>query len=252
MAANALQKAFTQLSAGKRINSAADDAAGLAVAEKLTAQIEGLDRGSDNTRDMQNLINTAEGGLANVSDSLQRMRELSLQAANGALNDSDRRFIQYEIDQIKDEIGRSAQTLEFNTQKLLDGSFQNKNTASGADGTGASVSIADVSLIAGDLSDYDVTDPAFDISRIDDAISRVSEARAQIGVMSNRFDSTVNANQITNLNQAAARSRIADADYAKAANEMNKNQILQQYQIFNVNRQIQDEQQKNRIFGISV
>ena len=119
---NALQKSIQQLSTGLRINSAADDAAGLAISEKMRAQIRGLDRAARNAQDGISMIQTAEGALQEIHSILQRMRELSVQASNDTLTQQDRRYIQLEIDQLKEEINRIGNTTQFNKKKLLDGS----------------------------------------------------------------------------------------------------------------------------------
>jgi len=244
-----MEDAFRKIATGKRINSAGDDAAGLAIAEKITAQINGLDQGTDNTYDMKNLVTTAEGGLSVINDSLQRVRELSLQAANGALNDDDRAKIQNEISQIMQGASQIAQSTEFNNKKLLDGSFQNQNTASSPDGTGAIFSIKAFDSDSLGLSAYDVSSGKIDLSIIDNAISAVNDQRAELGALANRFDSTINSNSISLLNQAAARSRIADADMAKAVTDYNKSQILNQYQITNMMRQQEQERAKLTLLG---
>lgn len=244
-----MEASFRQIATGRRINSAADDAAGLAIAEKITTQINGLDRGIDNTYDMRNLVTTAEGGLAAINDGLQRVRELSLQAANGALNDSDRALIQNEVNQILQGVGQIAQGTEFNNQRLLDGSFQNANTASSPDATGAVFSINAMDVASLGLSTYDVSTGNFDLSVIDRAMSTVNDQRAELGALANRFESTINSNSISLLNQAAARSRIADADMARAMTDYNRSQILNQYQITNIMRQQEQERSNLTLFG---
>ena len=150
IASSQLQTSMMRISTGLRINSAADDAAGLAISEQLTAQIRGLDRGTENVMDMQNLVNTAEGGLDTITDNLHRIRELTLQAANGILTDSDRQNIQFEIDQLMTEINDVTQRTEFNTMRLLDGSFSAEDgrglhTAADARGQGPTVYIGNMS-----------------------------------------------------------------------------------------------------------
>ncbi len=231
IADNQLQKSMLQLSTGKRINSAADDAAGLAISEKITAQIRGLDQGISNTEDMNNLIRTAEGGLSGISDQIQRMRELSIQSANGTLTDSDRQIIQNEINQIKQGIADAVSGTEFNNQKLLNGSFTNKLTASSANGTGTMVSIPNMSLKELGIAEFDVTNPAYsDISVLDKAMDKVMSTRSQLGAISNTFNHNINASQIQNLNQQIARSRITDADMGKAAMAYSKSRVMTQMQ----------------------
>ncbi len=220
-----MQRIGQQLATGKKINSAADNAAGLAIAEKLTSQINGLDKGTDNTYDMRNLVTTAEGGLSTISDSLQRVRELSIQASSDVLTADDKTLIQNEIQSTLQGINDIAGSVQFNGQNLLDGTFQNKNTASDANGRGMSVSIGDMSVNALGLGNYNVT-TAFNISDVDNAIAGVSNLRADLGSTVNRLSSTAASNAISELNLAAARSRMTDADMAKSVMDYKKSAVL--------------------------
>lgn len=150
VASSQLNTSMIRIATGQRINSAADDAAGLGISELLTAQATGFERGTQNTMDMQNLIRTAEGGLSNISDSLQRIRELTVQSLNGVLTDSDRQNLQFEIDALINEIDHVTQRTEFNTMRLLDGSFSAEDgrglhTASDSMGRGPTVHIGNMS-----------------------------------------------------------------------------------------------------------
>lgn len=257
IANNQLQKVMTRLSSGQRINSAADDAAGLGIMEKMESQIRGLEQGTRNTLDMQSLVNTAEGGLSTINDSLQRIRELTLQAGSGIMNDDDRANIQREIDQLTDHINSTASNTEFNGKKLLDGSFNDANTASDAAGRGPDVSIGNMDSsillqdgtgsglegLVGSSNIQDTIDT--NLRRIDNAMAAVTSQRTYLGAMSNRFDYTVASNQITNLNQAAARSRIRDQDMALGAMQLSKENVIKQYQLQAQKRQQEREQEKN-------
>ena len=240
IAKNQVNESFIRLNTMRRVNSAADDAAGLAIMEKMESQIRGLDQGIDNTLDMKNLINTAEGGLSTINDSLQRIRELSIQAANGIYTDEDRALIQTEVNQLIQGIESMASQTEFNNMPLLDGSFTDKNTASYPDGTGATVNIPDMRSLALGLQGYDVSSGSFDLSVIDNAMASVNATRSYLGAMSNRADHTVNSNSITMLNQAAAQSRIADLDVARGINDYNRDRILTQAQIYMQRNQMQN------------
>jgi flagellin len=244
---NYLNSAMVKLASGKRINSAADDAAGLAIMEKIEAQIKGLEQGTDNTADMQNLIRTAEGGLETIGDSLLRIRELSIQASNGIYGDDDRVLIQEEVGQLLDHIKTTTQNAEFNNKKLLDGTANALHTASYADGGGMTVSIPDVSNLLSNLEGYDVTKD-FDIGALDDALSAVNSVRADIGAMYNRMDHTINSNSVTILNQIAAKSRIADMDMAKGVMQLNQEQILNTMQIYSAKSKM--EQQRNSVISL--
>jgi len=216
---------YQRLSTGKRINSAADDASGLAMSEKIGALARGLDVGTDNARDMQNLLRTAEGGLSSINDSLQRVRELGVQAGSGIYTDLDRAIMQNEIDQLLDHVKTAARDTEFNTMKLLDGSFASKNTASNPDGTGMQISIESTSLETLGVKNFNVTGD-FDLSKIDAALAAVNDARAKIGAQQNVLEYTINANETAYINQMQALSRVADADMAKESTRLSSANVL--------------------------
>ena len=228
-----------RLASGRRINSAADDAAGLAISQRLESLIRGFDRGIDNSLDMQNLLTTADGGLGGISDNLQRVRELGLQAQNGILTDSDRANIQREVDQLLDQIDTVASSTQFNTRNLLDGTAQDLHTASNPDGTGMSVSISGFRTSDLGVSGFDVSGGSFDLGRIDRAMNQVNEARAIAGASTNRLDYNIQNNRIGAENTAAANSRIADADMGREAMNFNTNRILEQYRLFSLRSQMQ-------------
>ena len=238
IARNQMSEAMMRVASGQRINSARDDAAGLAIVESMTAEIRGLDQGTRNTLDMQALVNTAEGGLDSVNDALQRVRELSIQAANDTYSPQQREIINREIQQLADHIGAQVNNTEFNTINLLDGSREGFHTASGADGTGMTVRIDDMRSVAQAVANFNVTGQ-FDVRDIDNAIREVTDARANLGAQSNRLEFTANANNITSINLADARSRIADADIAREMSRVNQEQVLNQMQVL-LQRQEQD------------
>ncbi|MCL1999081.1 MAG: hypothetical protein FWG65_09980 [Turicibacter sp.] len=246
IATNQMSQTMIQMSTGQRINSAADDAAGLAISERMTAQIRGNEQGTRNVADMQSLVNTAEGGLSTISESLLRIRDLNMQASNGILTDSDRQNIQMEVDQLVSEIDAIASRTQFNGMNLLDGSFSAQDgrglhVAADASGLGPTVNIGNMSssMILGP-DPINVTDGSFDMQRIDEALSRVSNERSYLGAMSNRFDTTIANNQITNLNMAAARSNIADQDMAAGATQLAQQSIMEQVQMM-MERQQQEQ-----------
>ncbi|MDR0958687.1 MAG: flagellin [Clostridiales bacterium] len=250
MSVNQLYKsAATQLSSGRRINSAANDASGLAISEKLVSQINGYDTGTNNARDMQNLMRTAEGGLSVMNDALLRVRELAVQASNGIYTDEDKGLIQEEVSQLLQEINTAAKSTEFNKIKLLDGNFMSANTADNPSGNGTKISIEDATLSGLGLEGFDVTGK-FDISVIDEAISRVSASRSKIGAQSNVLDHVISSGETTSINLAAANSRLADADMGLAAMNFQKANILQQVQIYSLTRAMDTEKQKLGLLGI--
>jgi len=218
-----LYQNYRQLASGKRINSAADDAAGLAIAEKMLTQSNGYDVGWRNAATSQDMVNVADGGLSTITDSLQRIRELGVQASNTAIyGDSERKMMQQEIDQLKDTISDAAKNTRFNTMSLLDGKMGSSHVASGPDGSGMDINMPNATLEALGIADFDVTGD-FDLSVIDDAIDKVSSARGEMGATYNRLGSS--------LNTTAARSRIEDLDFPKAISDMKKNSLLEEYRL---------------------
>jgi flagellin len=225
------------MASGKKINSAADDAANLAISEKIQALINGLDKGTDNSYDMQGLLKTADGSMDTIHDSLQRIRELGVQAQNGIYNDSDKALLQDEINQLKDHISSTAEGAQFNGKNILDGTFTNMNTASYADGTGMQASVGNMSLESLGIENFDVTSD-FDLSDIDKAIEQVSSARSSVGSQINRLDYTISHTQRTAVNQIESQSRILDTDYGKESINFNTNRIMQQYRNFSMKNQM--------------
>lgn len=235
-----IDQSYAQLSSMKRINSAADDAAGLAIANKLESLQKGFDQATENTQDAINLGNTAEGGLAGINDQLGRIRELAVQASNGILSDDDRGLIQEEINQLKEGIADQVKNTEFNGIKLLDGSVENFNIASNPNGTGAKMNIANTGLEALGIENFDVTGD-FNIEDIDNAIQTVTEARSEIGAQTNRFESTIRANEVARENTLAAQSRIEDLDVAEGVMNLRQNQVLDQYRLAVQSKQMQQQ-----------
>lgn len=228
---NATQKSLEKLSSGLRINRASDDAAGLAISEKMRAQIRGLDMANKNAQDGISLIQTAEGALNETHSILQRMRELAVQSANDTNTDQDRAQLQAEIDQLLSEIDRISTDTEFNTKKLLDGSFTATFQIGANQGQSITFSIATMDTngltLAGlDISSQTGADAA--IASLDDAINAVSTERAKLGALQNRLEHTINNLGTASQNLTAAESRIRDVDMAKEMAEFTKNSILNQ------------------------
>ena len=221
---------YTNIATGQRINSAADDPAGLAIAKGMDAQISSSKQNLNNVADMGNLLNTADGALESIGDGLGRLRDLAVQANNGILSRDDRSIIQNEVDQVLSQIESVASNTSFNQMKLLDGSFSDKNVASNTDGSGSRISIQNTSLDALGIKGFDVTNGS-DISKIDDALSMVNESRSKIGSTSNAFEYASNAisGKITNI--TASMSKIQDANISDEISSMKKNQILDQYKM---------------------
>jgi flagellin len=225
-------KSLEKLSSGLRINRAGDDAAGLAISEKMRGQIRGLEMASKNAQDGISLIQTAEGALNETHSILQRMRELAVQSSNDTNTDDDRAELQKEIAALTTEIDRISNDTEFNTQKLLDGSFTGKQIHIGAN-TGQALALSISTMGAGALgvsglsiSAQTAADNA--IATIDSAIASVSGQRSSLGAIQNRLEHTINNLGTSAENLTAAESRIRDVDMAKEMMEFTKNNILSQ------------------------
>lgn len=239
---------YSQIASGVKLQSAADGASELAIAEKENAQINGLNMGQRNAEDGRSLLNVADGAMGGIADNLQRIRELAVQASNTAiLSDEDRQMIQDEVEQLKQGISDIANNTEFNKKNLLDGSYQDGFIASGPNGSGMMLNIGDSTLKALGIEDFDVTGD-FSIQTIDDALSKVSSNRSVIGAQSNALDYTISYNSQASINLTSAVSRLEDADIAKVASELNKQKLLQSYQLIMQKKQQEQERQKFSIF----
>ncbi|MFL5883961.1 MAG: flagellin [Thermoleophilaceae bacterium] len=223
-----LQKSMERLSSGYRINRAADDAAGLAISEKLQAQINGLDQATRNAQDAVSLVQTAEGSLDEVHQMLQRVRELAVQYKNGTLSATDQQAIQSEVNQLASEIERIGSTVQFNGVMLLNSTGMISFQVGANDGeviTVPTISLGNaVSASALQLSPTGTSD----IAEIDAAIQAISTQRATFGAVQNRLEHTLNELSTYSENMNAAESRIKDVDMAAEMVNYTKLQILQQ------------------------
>jgi flagellin len=222
---NNAAKSMERLSSGYRINRAADDAAGLAISEKLRGQIRGLAQAQRNAQDGVSLVQTAEGSLNEVHSMLQRVRELAVQYQNGTLSTSDKAAITAEATQLASEIERIGNSADFNGIKLLDGTGGTISFQVGAnDNDTIAVDTATLSDKVGSI-DVSQTDA---ISAIDAAIENVSTLRSTFGAVQNRLEHTLNNLATYQENLTASESRIRDVDMASEMVEFSKDQILQQ------------------------
>ncbi len=235
---DSLATTVQRLSSGLRINSAKDDAAGLAISQRMTTQVNGMTVAIRNANDGISLAQTAEGALGSIGDNLQRIRELAVQAANGTNNSSDQVSLQKEIDQLKAEIDRVVNNTKFNDTDLLSSS----GTISIQVGANATADDKiDIQLIdvTGALSG--ITASGFTVAgitagagasgvidAIDNALTTISNARADLGAVQNRFTSVISNLSVNSENLSASRGRITDADYAAETAELTRTQILQQ------------------------
>ena len=255
----ALSKAMEQLSTGRKINTAADDAAGLAISSRMTSQIVGLEQSVQNAHDAISMIQTAESALDEMTNMLLRMRELALQASNGTGSVADRNYLQDEFGRLKDEIDRIANNTEWNGRAVLNGnaggtgvfnvSYQvggnagqtisvnfgdmtGGGLATGASGIAAGTNsgaraLADIA-ISGGTTALAQTNASAAMTGIDNAIENVSNQRASFGAAVNQLTHAIDNLTQVSINAASTRSRIMDTDYAKATSELAKAQIIQQ------------------------
>lgn len=230
---NNVAKATEKLASGYRVNKAADDAAGLAISEKMRAQVRGLTRASDNAQDGISVIQTAEGAMDVQTQILQRARELVVQASNSAVlksgSDSDFQKIQEELDQLTQEFNRVNSVTEFNKKKLLDGSYSNQYLQVGAnEGQAITITISEVTMSKIDVTSGNGSVISAKITSIDSILGQVSAQRARLGAQQNRLEYTIKNDDNAAENLQAAESRIRDTDMAEEMTRFSKENILQQ------------------------
>ncbi|MBS1959181.1 MAG: flagellin FliC [Bdellovibrionales bacterium] len=233
----ALEKNLQKLASGSRINTAGDDAAGLAISEHLRAQIRGLKQAKRNGQDGVSLIQVSEGGLNEITNILIRLRELAIQSASDTVGDKERSFTDREFQALKSEIDRISMSTNFNGTPLLNGRAGIFEIQVGTGNNPLTDRIvydgqnADVTLEALRMAGESVATKQgsqLTLAVLDDAISQVSSVRSDLGAMQNRLQSTINNLAVNEENMTAANSRIRDADLAEEVSEMTKNNILMQ------------------------
>jgi len=231
-ATNDLQTSFERLSSGKRINSAADDAAGLQIGSRLESQVNGLNQGARNANDGISLAQTAEGALDETTNMLQRMRVLSIQSANGSNSDADRVALNKEFGQLKEEITRVSTDTTFAGEELLNGSYAADIQVGSDSGQTINLTIsqdmgsAALGLVTATISA--AADAQAAITKLDSVLATVTDTRAELGAKQNRFSSTIR--NITNIseNVSASKSRIVDTDFAAESAQLAQTQVQQQ------------------------
>ena len=230
-----LDVSFQRLSSGFRINSAADDAAGLQISNRLTSQIQGLDQAIRNANDGISLSQVAEGAMDEITTALQRIRVLSVQSQNGINSSGDRLALQKEVSALKTEISRIATTTQFGGAKLLDGKYSSTSLVGANAGQNISVNISRTGggygtsgLNLSTLSIATLIGASAALASVDSAITIIDSKRADLGAIQNRFQATIR--NLSNIveNVSSARSRIKDTDFAKETAELTRSQILQQ------------------------
>jgi flagellin len=238
-----LTTSMERLSSGLRVNSAKDDAAGLAISDRMTSQIRGMTVAVRNANDGISMAQTAESSMGSITETMQRMRDLAVQSANfGAVSSSDREKLQSEFKQLGDEISRIIKNTEFNGKKILNGSLVAANFQVGANSATdnqISITISNLSAASGIQSLFGAAGVSIGsgatstgvraaMAAIDTAIKKVDTFRSNLGAIQNRFTTTIGNLQSSIENQSAARSRIMDADFATETSNLSRSQILQQ------------------------
>lgn len=240
---NSLSTSFERLSSGFRINSAADDAAGLQITDRMTSQVQGLNQAVRNANDAISLSQTAEGALSETTTALQRIRTLAVQSQNGINSDSDREALQKEVDALRTEISRIATTTQFAGVEVLSGEFSAKFLVGANSGQTISVNLSSPALTRAGVDGFSATglgltgtgndvltseNASSMMASIDNAISAIGGLRADLGALQNRFQSTIRNLSNISENVAAARSQIKDTDFATETANLTRNQIIQQ------------------------
>lgn len=239
---------YGKFASGKKVQSAADGAAELAIIQKEDAQIRGMGAGANNMQTAKDVLNIADSAVSGITDYLQRIRELALGAMNTATTTaSDRQAMQYEIDQLKQGIAGIASQTQFNTKNLLDGSQNSYSLAIDGNGNSTGFTIGNATLDALGITDFDVTKD-FDLDVIDDAIARVSSMRSSMGAQSNRLDYALNYNSGAVYNLTSAKSKLEDLDYPQAVSEQKKKETLQLYALMMQKRKMEDTARQSAMF----
>lgn len=240
---------YGKIASGKRIQTAADDAAGLAIANKLKKNSNGLNVGASNIKDGIGVANIRDGALGTMQESLQRIRELSLKASNGLYGDSEKQMIQGEVDQLLKDIEHTAVGTQYNEMKLLDGSMADMHIAANPDGRGMKIQMENTTLKELGLDGYSVMGN-FDIGDIESAMEKVINARGSTGAMTNRMEHAYNYNTGASLELVSSRSRIEDLDVPKAVSEQKRSKLLQDYRMGMMRKKMENDSLVLKMFGM--
>ena len=240
---------YGSFASGKKINTAADGAAELSIIKRQEAEVGGYNAGANNMQSGKEVLNISDGALGQVTDYLQRMRELAVQTSNGIYSDSDKRAIQKEIDQLKQGISNIAGQTDYNGKKLLDGTNQSFEMATDSKGTTMEATTANSTLEALGIADFDVT-KNFDLKTLDDALDKVTSARGSMGAQSNAFDYALSYNANASYNLTGSVSRLEDLDIPKAISEKKKQETMQQYSMMMQKKRLEAEEQRMKNFFV--
>lgn len=238
---NGVFSAYSHIASGKRINSAADDASGLSIAQKMQREQTGLSVGAENAKAGIGVLNVADGALGGMTDYLQRIRDLALRSMNGLNSADDKKIYQNEIDQLKQGIQSLAKDTSLNEQKLLDGSMADMGIATNPNGGGMKIQMENSTLEALGIADFDVTSDNFDLKAIDKALDMVSSRRSDLGAATNRLEHTYNYNTGASLEQLSSRSRLEDLDFPKAISDKKQKEVLGQYRMMMLRQQMNNK-----------
>jgi len=237
MSQGTLATSMQRLSSGLRVNSAKDDAAGLAIADRMNSQVKGMNVAMRNANDAISLAQTAEGALGKMGDSLQRMRELAVQSANGTNTSTDRDNLQAEFTQLQAEVSRLGTDTKFNGVAVLAGGTKTFQVGAdksqtidivGTDITSTASKTSAAASVGVSIGGTNAVASNAALDAIDLALTEVNKERATYGAAQNRFDSVISNLQVSSENQAAARGRIMDADFATETSNLSRSQVLQQ------------------------
>lgn len=243
---------YGAIASGKRINSAADDASGLAISEKLEKENGGLTQGAQNASAGNDAIKIADGATGQITESLQRIYELSVKASNTLMYGAEERgYMQSEISSLLKGIDDISKSTNYNGKNLLDGSTNDMKIATNPDGSGMNVSMPSSTVKSLGLEGYDVSSGKFDINRVKDALKQVSGSRAKLGAQSVVLEYAKNYNDLASENTLSAKSRIEDLDIGKAVGEKQKKELLNNYMLMMQKKKQEEEEQKaHNLFGI--
>lgn len=235
---------YSALSSGSRVNTAAQGASEMAILQEEQRQIGGYNAGTENMQSAKNALNIADGATAEITENLQRMRELALKASNGLLSNEDKSYIQEEINGLKQGIADIADRTNYNGVPLLDNEegkvFQ---LASDANGTQRDFKTVNATLDALGIADFDVT-KSFDIKTLDNAMNMISKGRASMGAQTNAFDVAINYNNTVTYNTTAAQSTTGDTEYGEYIQKLKKQNTLNDVQMEMQKKRQEDEERR--------
>ncbi len=248
-AVNSSNSIYGKIASGRRIQTAADDAAGLSIVNKMKRQSNGLDAAASNIMDGIGVANIKDGALNSMQDSLHRIYELSVKASNSLYGDAEKQMIQDEVDHLLQDIESTAVGTRYNEMKLMDGSMADMHIASNADGSGMKIQMENVTLKSLGIEGYNVTGK-FDLSQLEAAMDKISAARSATGARTNAMEYAYNSNTRTSLETVGARSRIEDLDIPKAVSEQKRNKLLEDYRMMVMRKKMQNDSFVTRLFGM--